>query len=97
MINLECRPLEKCFFDFGDCCKPIIDDSKCTDCKCNWLNMKEHGFEEKTMPRNLDEFLEYTDDPETSIYDQSAAYFSVGFQDVEMPLYVFHSISVCKM
>jgi hypothetical protein len=34
----------------------------------------------------LEEFLDYSDEPEGNIYDQSAAYFSVGYPDMEMPM-----------
>ena len=48
--------------------------------------METHRIKEKKMPANIKEFLGYK--PETSIYDQSAAYFSVGFPDTELPMLV---------
>ena len=45
---------EACFYDFGDCCKPIIDGSRCTDCKCFFLNSESHGFEVSNAVKKLD-------------------------------------------
>ena len=32
--------IEECFYDFGDCCHRIIDDSECTECFCKQFGVK---------------------------------------------------------
>ena len=34
-----------CFFDFGDCCRKVVNDSKCSDCECK--QFPKMSYEEK--------------------------------------------------
>lgn len=58
---------DRCLNDHGDCCKPIIDSSRCTECIC--------GFDGIKRATNIDEYLEYIKNyPAYNIREKYLAY-----------------------
>ena len=38
-----------CLHDMGDCCQPVINTTRCTECRCQWYD--------KYQPTSLEEML----------------------------------------
>ena len=45
----------QCMNDFGDCCKPIVNTTRCFDCICPLDDLKH--------PTSINEYIEFSKEP----------------------------------
>ena len=54
-IDLE----KRCNWDMGDCCLPTIDTSRCTECRCWWLNSTQSTSMEQSVFQDQQEPMDF--------------------------------------